>query len=353
MKRVGIALVGAGSIAGYHLAALAAIPECSVRLIVSRGRAKAEALAQRFGVGEAGDDIAAALARSDIDAVVVTTPDDTHEEVTIAAAAAGKSILVQKPMATTSAACRRMIAAAESAGVDLQVSFMHRFFEETVLCRDLLAKGAIGEVTSVRLRNATPGPDWADWFFKRERVGGGVVYQLGIHGIDLIDYLIGPIAALGARTATLRPERTLADGRVARVENADSAWATYELGGGGFASHEMSMVEVAGCDRFRMEIYGTKGTMWLRTERGPLALYAPKFLGHDGWSTPALPDTVLGLRQHQAWIDGLIGSAPRAGHGGRRSPQCSGSGGDCAFGGARRLPRSGRSGVSHAETAPA
>ncbi len=311
MKRVRIAVVGAGFIAGYHLAALAAIPECSVQLIVSRGRAKADAVAARFGVGKSSDDIEAALARPDIDAVVVTTPDDTHEDIAVQATSAGKAILVQKPMATSSAACRRMIAAAERTGVDLQISFMHRFFEETVLCRDLLAKGAIGEVTSVRVRNATPGPDWAEWFFKRERVGGGVVLQLGIHGIDLIEHLIGPIAALGARTATLQPERPLADGRVARVENVDSAWATYELAAGRFASHEMSMVETAGCDRFRMELYGTKGTMWLRTEHGPLALYAPDFTGHADWFIPQLPDTAPGLRQHRAWIDGLTGSAPR------------------------------------------
>ncbi len=311
MKRVRIAIVGAGFIAGYHLAALAAIPQCSVQLIVSRGRGKADALARRFGVDQSSDDIEAALARPDIDAVVVTTPDDTHEDIAVQAAAAGKAILVQKPMATTSAACRRIIAAAERAGVDLQVSFMHRFFEETVLARSLLARQAIGQVTSVRVRNATPGPDWADWFFKRERVGGGVVLQLGIHGIDLIEHMIGPIAALGARTATLQPERPLADGRIARVENADSAWATYELAAGSFASHEMSMVEVAGCDRFRMEIYGTKGTMWLRTERGALALYAPEFVGHADWFVPELPAATPGVRQHQAWIDGLTGSAPR------------------------------------------
>ena len=203
-----------------------------MELIVSRGRAKAEALARRFAVGESGDDLESALKRRDIDAVVVTTPDDTHEDIAVRAAAAGKAVLLQKPMATTSAACRRIIAAAEQAGTDLQVSFMHRFFEEAVMARDLLAERAIGRVTSVRVRNATPGPDWADWFFRRERVGGGVVLQLGIHGIDLVEYLVGPIAAVGARTATVQSERRLSDGRTVRVENADSAWATYELGRG-------------------------------------------------------------------------------------------------------------------------
>jgi predicted dehydrogenase len=77
------------------------------------------------------------------------------------------------------------------------------------------------------------------------------------------------------------------------------------------ASHEMSMIEVAGCDRFRLEIYGTEGTIWLRSERGPLALFASRRLGREGWETPALPQPPFGQRQHQRWLDGLAGAAPR------------------------------------------
>lgn len=305
---VGIALIGAGFIADYHLAGLSAVPEAAVRAIVGRTRAGAETLAQRFGVPGVVD-LESALARKDIDAVVITTPDDTHEDIALRAIAAGKAVLLQKPMATTSAACRRMIAAAARAGVDLQVSFMHRHFPEVVAASRLLADGAIGDVTSVRMRNATPGPDWGDWFFKRGRGGGGAVLQLGVHGIDLIEHLFGPIMAVSARTATLLKKRKLADGRMVDVENPDSAWCTYEIGQGSVASHEVSMIQVQGCDRFRCEIYGTKGTMWLRTERGALSVFTSSDVD-GGWSSPELPDTSPGERQHRLWIDGLLGRSP-------------------------------------------
>ena len=308
---IGVALVGAGFIADYHLAALRPLPGVVLRAVVSRDAARAAAAAARHGVAQASTDLAEVLARDDVQAVVVATPDDTHEAVAGACLRAGKAVLLQKPMATDSAACRRLIAVAAGTGADLQVSWMHRHFEEVAAAREWIASGAIGRVTSIRLRNATPGPDWGAWFFARERVGGGVVLQLGAHGIDLAEHLFGPIASVSARTATLVPQRRLADGQVVDVENPDSAWATYTLAGGIVVSHEMSMVEQAGCDRFRMEIYGTGGTLWLRTERGRLAVFAPARLGARGWFAPALPEAPLGQRQHAQWIAGLRDEAPR------------------------------------------
>jgi predicted dehydrogenase len=307
---LGIALVGAGTIAAYHLAALAQVKEATVRVIADRDPARAAAMAEQFGIADATGDVGAALARDDVRAAIVTTPDDTHEAIALRAIAASKAVLVQKPMATTSQSCRRIMAAAAAAGVDLQVSYMHRFFEEVAATRKLIAEGAIGTIATVRLRNATPGAGWADWFFRRDRVPGGVVAQLGVHGIDLIEHLFGPITAVSARTATLSPTRRLDDGRVVAVDNADTAWCCYDLAGGIIASHEMSMLEAGGTDRFRLEIYGSEGTIWLRSERGRLALYSPRWLGRKGWFAPDLPALPLGLDQHRRWIATLAGAAP-------------------------------------------
>ena len=308
MERVRVAVIGAGFIADYHLAALATVPQADVCAIASRSADKAQALARRWGVALATVDVDRVLARADVDAVIITTPDDTHEELAIRAFEAGKAVLLQKPMATNSAACRRTIAAARGAGVDLQVSFMHRYFEEVVRTGTLIAEGAIGRIESVRIRNATPGPDWSDWFFKRDRIGGGAVLQLGTHGIDLVEHLFGAIDAVSAHTATLRATRRLADGREVPVENPDSAWATYSLASGAVASHEISMIEQQGTDRFRMEIYGSEGVIWLRSELGALA---SRRGGSDSWLKLPLPEPPFGQRQHRRWLQGLLGVEPR------------------------------------------
>ena len=305
---IGIALVGAGFIADYHLGGMAGVDGAQVRLIVSRSRESAMRLAARHGVADASDDFDSALRRDDIDALVIATPDDTHEELASRALRAGRAVLLQKPMAPDAAACRRMIALAESSGVDLQVSWMHRYFAEVGAARELLGQGRIGQPLSIRLRNATPGPDWGDWFFRKDVVGGGVVLQLGTHGIDLVGHMFGAIISVSARTWTLQSERRLRDGRIVAVENADTAMAIYEVDGGPIVHHEMSMIEVAGTDRFRMEIQGTDGTLWLRTERGVLASIAR---GEAAWTRHELPPFPLGRRHHQHWVDGLLGAAPR------------------------------------------
>jgi myo-inositol 2-dehydrogenase/D-chiro-inositol 1-dehydrogenase len=309
-ETIGIAVLGAGFIAEYHLAGLAATGGASVRMLVGLDEAKTATLAQQFGVPETSTDWRVALDRPEIDAVIIATPDHTHEEIAVAAARAGKAILLQKPMAGTATGCRNIIRAAEQAGIDLQVSFMHRWFEEVEHARGLLAEGVIGRVHSVRIRNATPGADWGDWFFTKSAVTHGVVDQLGVHGIDLAGQLVGAIQEVSARTAVLVPTRTLRDGRVIAVENIDTAFAIYGFVDGAMGTHEMSQVETRGCDRFRFELYGEHGTLWLRSERGRLAIYAPRRFGSE-WHCPELPEMPLGQRHHSAWLAGLTRRAPR------------------------------------------
>lgn len=306
---VRIGLIGAGFIAAYHLEGLRSAGGAELRMIAGPTPEKTNALAARYGVALTTTDWQALLARDDIDAVVITTPDETHPQIAIAAAKAGKHILLQKPMARTARECRCIVQAARAAHVHLQVSFMHRHFEEVVQARRWLAEGAIGKPYTMRIRNATPGPDWANWFYSRARVGGGVVMQLGIHGIDLLRHLFGEIDSVSASTALMRSERVLADGTLVHPDNEDHALAVYRLASGALATHEMSMSEVQGCDRFTLEIYGERGTIWLRSGRGPLAMYAPGHTGANIWQTPTLPVRPLGARQHALFLDMVRGRA--------------------------------------------
>jgi predicted dehydrogenase len=306
---VGVGVIGAGLISAYHLAGLAAAGGAEVRVLAARSTSRAGPLARRFCVPEVATDWRAVLERPDIDAVVIATPDATHEEVATAAAQAGKAILLQKPMATSSAECRRIIAAAREAGVDLQVSWMHRHFEEVVYVRELLASGQLGPVHHVRMRNATPGPH-EPWFFDRAQVAGGVVMQLGVHGIDLTRHLLGGIETVSARTAIQRPERTFPDGRRITSELEDEALATYRFRCGALGSHEMSFNEVQGTDRFRLEVYCADATLLLRTQRGPLSIFASRVTGSRGWLMPELPARAFGERQHARWLDILRGRIP-------------------------------------------
>jgi predicted dehydrogenase len=64
----------------------------------------------------------------------------------------------------------------------------------------------------------------------------------------------------------------------------------------------MSYTELAGCDRFRLEVYTEHGTVWLRSERGPAAIFAPAVTGAREWIMPSLPQEPFGAAQHRHWL---------------------------------------------------
>ncbi|MEO9613424.1 MAG: Gfo/Idh/MocA family oxidoreductase [Nitratireductor sp.] len=304
-----IAILGAGFISDYHVRGLTAAGDVAIACLVGRDLARTRARAAEFGIENAATELAAVLADPGIDGVVVATPDGLHRDHAIAALSQGKAVLLQKPMALDTAQCAEIIAASEASGAPLTVSFMHRYFPEVRWLKRLLDEGALGRVHSVRIRNATPGADWADWFYSPENVSGGVVMQLGVHGIDLCAHLFGPIAEVTASLATARPNRRLADGRTVTTALEDNVVASYTLANGALVSHEMSYTEIAGCDRFRLELHADKGTVWLRSERGPAAIYAPEITGQDGWVNPPLADETLGAAHHRHWLDIVRGQA--------------------------------------------
>ena len=300
---IGIGVVGAGFISDYHLRALGELADADVRVVGARRLERAAAQARRYHVPRATDDLSEVLSSAEVDAVVVATPDHTHHEITLAALRAGKAVLVQKPLAPTSEQAEELVVAAEESGVVLCVAFMHRFVDEAVTLAGLIREGALGELHMVRLRNATGGAGWSRWFYERPEHGaGGVAMQLGVHGIDLLLHLFGDIDAVSGCAGRHLEHRELDDGSVVAVDTDDYALAHYELAGGLVASHEMSHTEVAGCDRFRLEVYGSEGTAWLRQPTPGLSVYTSKGPFGSGWHAPDLPGVAPGRRQHESFL---------------------------------------------------
>lgn len=308
-EAVRVGVIGAGFISAYHLNAL---QKAGADLIVVADpiEERARKRSAEFGVKHHTTDYRAALARDDVEAVVITVPDFVHAEVAIAALRAGKTVLLQKPMARTPGECQSIIDVAEETGTPLYVSFMHRHMDETVELQHLLVEGALGQVYYVDQINATPGPTWAAWYYRKENVGGGMVKQLGVHGIDLLRYLFGEIEAVKATVGQVCSERRLDDGSVVTQENDDIAVAVYRFRNGLIATQHMDFNEVAGTERFRTEVRGLKGVAHIRSARGDLAIYAPEYTGQSGWVTPDFEKTPFGVRQHSRFMAMVRGEEP-------------------------------------------
>jgi len=169
----------------------------SLVAVMRRDREKAEDYAQRHGVPRVHDTAEALIHDSDVDAVYIATPPSSHLDLALRVAAARKPCLVEKPMAMTHAECVRMNEAFRAAAVPLFVAYYRRALPRFLEVRRLLDSGAIGSVTDVHVRVSEPlakGEAAAGWRFDPAVAGAGLFLDLASHCLDVLDFLLGPIA---------------------------------------------------------------------------------------------------------------------------------------------------------------
>jgi UDP-N-acetylglucosamine 3-dehydrogenase len=174
-----IGLVGAGVMGRNHARV---IQELGGKLVaVADPDAKTSKLiAERYGAA-AHADPAPLLKDPSIDALVVATPTVFHHEVAKAALEAGKHVLVEKPITPTPAQAEDLIRTAAKAGRVLAVGHVERHNPVVRWAKDALAKGALGDLVSLRSHRLSPFP---------ERIRDvGVVLDIGIHDLDVVRYL--------------------------------------------------------------------------------------------------------------------------------------------------------------------
>ncbi|HEY5852790.1 MAG TPA: Gfo/Idh/MocA family oxidoreductase, partial [Aldersonia sp.] len=151
---VRVALIGAGRIGSSHAELVARhVPFGSLVAVADPVDGAAARLAERLEAPIAVTDPGDVLRRDDVDAVLITAPARSHTDLVVAAAAAGKHVFVEKPMAVTLADADRAIAAAEAAGIVLQVGFNRRFAPGFAAARAAIDAGQVG--TPQLLRSLT------------------------------------------------------------------------------------------------------------------------------------------------------------------------------------------------------
>jgi 1,5-anhydro-D-fructose reductase (1,5-anhydro-D-mannitol-forming) len=243
-----------------------------------RGRAAAEKLGVPFYT-----DLGELLARGDIQGVVVDTPTNMHRDVMVAAAKAGKHIFTEKVVAATVAEANEIMDAINAADVKLTVSLPRLNAGYTQAISKLLAEGAVGAVTQVRVRlshnGALPNERSKDgWlpphFYSKEQCLGGALIDLGCHPMYLTRLF------LGAMPTSLHATYGYVTGR----EVEDNAVATLVTSTGAIGIVEAGFVNPN--SPFAIEVHGTGGTLMYGT---PDAKLLVQRAGEKTWTEVALP----------------------------------------------------------------
>lgn len=209
----GFALVGCGMIARYHARAIAEIPDARVAGLVTRTPANAQKLIAETGIPvcPAFATVEEAVKAAGVDAVVITTPSGAHLEPALTAAAAGKHVVVEKPLEITGPRCQQIIDACDRAKVQLCTIFPSRFADSNVTLKAAVDAGKFGRLTLGEASNkwwrSQAYYDEGGWKGTQALDGGGAVMNQAIHNVDLLLWMMGPVASVCGLTATLAHER--------------------------------------------------------------------------------------------------------------------------------------------------
>ena len=277
---------------------------------------------EAFGASWTTPDWSELVGRDDIDLVCVAGPNFTHRDVAVAAAKAGKHIWIEKPAGRNLAETQEIAEAIAAAGVASAVGFNYRNAPAVELARSLVASGRVGEVRHVRVQllgDYCAHPDGAlTWRFVRELAGSGVVGDLASHGLDLAQYVVGPIAALLAETSTFITERPQAigaashfsrggDGPRLPVENEDHVITVLRFASGARGVLEASRASVGEQNSYMFEVHGSTGSLgWDFRRMGELQVCLDQDYQAASWTTHRVgpsdgetaafqPDTALPL----------------------------------------------------------
>jgi predicted dehydrogenase len=199
------------------------------------------------------------LENKSVEGIINTTPNDAHLETTVAAAGAGKHVFLDKPIANTIADGRAITEACRKAGVVLAIGYQRRRESQFRWVRGQIEAGAFGRLVNAESnisRDRAGKIDLGSWRYQASGMPGGVMLQIGIHYTDVLEYLIGPVAAVSARLAQL----------VLPGDNPDVASLVLEHASGALSTLNASYASAS--ENYVMNIYGKEASAYYDLHQG-------------------------------------------------------------------------------------
>lgn len=265
MQKTKVAILGAGFISDIHLESYHRfVPGAEVVAVYARDDQRAKNFATKHKISQWYTDMDRIIRESGCEVVDICLPNFMHAEATLKAAAAGKHIIIEKPLAVTLEEADAMIEACKKAKVKLMYAEELCFAPKYERVRHMIKEGAIGEVYMLKQSEKHSGPH-SDWFYDINLAGGGVLMDMGCHGIAWFRWMLNNARAKSvyATMATvLHKGRTKAE---------DNSVVIIEFENGVTGVVENSWAKHGGMDD-RSEVYGTGGVVYADLFMGNAAI---------------------------------------------------------------------------------
>ena len=247
----------------------------SIEGVCTRSLEKSLAVAKEYGFPLAVTDEDALINNPDIDVIDVCTPNILHYETVKKALAAGKHVLCEKPLAVTAEEANELAELARRSGRICTMVFNNRHLAPMMKARELVAEGRIGRVLSFSaeyLHNScTDVFRPAGWKQNRDICGGGVLFDLGSHAIDLIYSLCGEFESVMGIPQIAYASRAGMDGATWQTNADEAFYMLAKLRSGACGTVTVSKLVNGANDDLSVSVFGEKGSL-------KFSLMQPNFL---------------------------------------------------------------------------
>ena len=253
----GFAVFGCGTISDVHARSILEIENAHFVGAADIVHSRAVAFTEKYG-GTAFLDYAELLLSDEVDVVCICTPSGTHADLAIEALRAGKNVVLEKPMAINVKDCDRIIEACKSTDCRITVISQMREKPDIIRAKAIIESGRLGKIVlcNLQMKYYRPAEYYrGSWRGTKAMDGGGALMNQGVHGIDIISYLLGEI----------KPEscQSLVRTSLHDIEVEDTAVAICEFKCGALGMISATTSVYPGFSRV-IEICGSRGSVIIR-----------------------------------------------------------------------------------------
>lgn len=301
----------------YDIDALSKIGADKVEIVsvCTKNIENAKKCASVYGFASYTDNENDIINDSTIDAIDVCTPNIYHYETVKKAINAGKHVYCEKPLAVTYAQASELSALAKQKGVKCHMVFNNRFLLPIIKAKQIIENGTIGKILSFNgeyHHSSALNPEKTGWKQNKDICGGGVLFDLGSHVVDLIYYLCGKFKSIYGKSQIAFESRML-NGKEWQTNADEAFYAVATLENGATGTLTMSKITTGSNDDLIIEIHGEKGSIKFDLmDLNYLYLYTSEQQGYtkiecvNRYEYPA--GIFPGIKAPIGWLRGHIGN---------------------------------------------